>query len=524
MKISKLLFAAVLAVCSCTGQDFQDEASRISRDGLSHEKIVLGAKLDDPYTVQNMTKALMSVYPSKAGRVELEPTDFYVRFLPKNDEDCEKLESLGVELIDHPIDYKVVREGDYYQDPSIPDEEMTWQYAVVRCGFIFPEDIRHEILDECYIAEHDESSKASMSDIDWAAVERESYMLTGNEDMLPQEGKGSYDPTYPSGRITIVDDAKGPEPIGVAGVRVQCNAFVKFANCYTDENGNYKMNRSFTSDIRYRIRFRNVKGFNIGFNLIFVQASSSTLGKSSPVGVSVNIDRNSERKLFTRCVVNNAGYDYITKCKENGYSIKTPPANLRIWLFQLLNLSSAPMLQQGALIDNSLLAKYLGDYILLIKIFLPDITLGLRDCDDYESVYNLAIHEFSHASHYMQVGNSWWDEYMKYLLRSYITSGGITYGVGTEAGHGHCEVAEMWAFYNQTKFNRMRYGSTVNYGGGYWFSPQALVSLDEKGVDRFKIFKALTKDVTTKDELQDKLIELYPGSKSLINQAFERYE
>ena len=57
---------------------------------LSHERIVLGKRLDNPYTTDNMTKALASLYPTKAGRIDVTATDLYVRFLPKNEKEFEQ--------------------------------------------------------------------------------------------------------------------------------------------------------------------------------------------------------------------------------------------------------------------------------------------------------------------------------------------------------------------------------------------------------------------------------------------------
>lgn len=486
---------------------------------VSHEMIVLGDQLQDPYSVENMTKALNGLYPTKADRVTLETTDLYVRFLPENDEQYCRLESMGVKMLDHPVDYEILREGDYYQDPSIPDGDMTWQYAVVPAGFVFPSGIRYEVLESCFISEN---STTKASGIDWEAVERESYRLTGNSAMLLPQTKGGG--TQPCGRITIVDDKFPDKEIGVKGVMVSCNSFVKFAHAYTDEDGSYRMDRSFSGNPRYRLVFKNKKGFGIGFNLLLIPASISTLGKNGPEGVSIRIDNSSERKMFCRSVVNNAGYDYYTACESDGIKMKTPPANLRIWLFQLMNCSSAIMLQQGAAIDGSIIDDFLGDYCSLVKMFLPDVTLGLRDCDTYAQIYSTAVHEMAHASHYMVVGNDYWNPYIKYIITSFITSGFITYGVGTEKNHGYCEVGEMWAYYLQTRMYQDRYGSSEVFGTGYWFSPQILLYLDQRGIGRFKLFNALGSDVTDRDKLQDKLVALYPEMKSTINQAFGRYK
>lgn len=514
--------AVLLSLTACSKSGFETGGGEQWSQSLEHGMIVLGERLNDPYTVQNVTKALASLYPTKAERIDIQPTNLYVRFLPSGDEQYDRLEKMGLQMIDHPLDFRVLKEGDYYHDPEVAEEEITWQYAVVDTGFQFPEDIKYEILDECYIAENDPMTKADQG-IDWDAVERESYRLTGNSDMLEAVTKADDQPAFPQGRITIVDDALGPDPIGVAGVRVSCNSFVKVAYAYTDEDGFYKIDRSYSSDVRYRLVFKNKKGFCIGFNLLLTPASNSTLGKNPPTGVDVEVTSDSERKLFTRCVVNNAGYEYYSKCQSDGYRIKTPPSNLRIWLFQNLARSSAPMLQQGAFVDNSILKDYLGPYIILLKLFLPDITLGLNTCNDYASVYNVAMHELSHASHFAQVGKSYWDAYIHFILTSFVTSGWTVYGTGNEDDAGYCAVGEMWAYFSQTKLYRERYGSSASFGGSYWFSPQILMNLDNRGIDRFKIFKALKSTVTDQDALQDELISLYPESKSIINQAFNRY-
>lgn len=58
--------------------------------------------------------------------------------------------------------------GDYYQDPSIPDEQITWQYAVVPPDFQFPAGIQYQILAQIHIPGND-----------YTAVETEAERLQG---------------------------------------------------------------------------------------------------------------------------------------------------------------------------------------------------------------------------------------------------------------------------------------------------------------------------------------------------------
>lgn len=521
MKNWFLFIVMLLALGSCSGSLF-DPANPYAPDSDDgHGMIVLGAQLENPFSVENMTKALDRIYPeTKADRAPMDPTNIYVRFLPADDAQYESLIRRGVQMIDHPVDYEIVREGDWYHDPEIPQDDITWQYAVVKADFIFPKSVKYEILEQCYIPDNDPGTKSSS--YDWTLVERTAYEISGNASMLSPLTKGEDD-GKPEGDVLILDDRKETEE-GVRGVMVSCNSFVKFGHAYTDENGHYKIDRSFADEPRYRITYKNKSGFNIGMNLIIVTASYSSLGKNPASGVDVHISKESERKLFSRCVVNNALYDYYKAC-DNGTNIITrPPANLRIWLFQHLQCSSCSMMQQGVLIDGSLVKKYLGEYSAILKMFLPDITLGLKGRDDYASIYAEAVHEASHASHFSQVGKEYWNNYITFIIKSFVTSGFVTFGAGTEENHGLCEVAEMWAYYMQSTLYNDRYpDSPQAFGTTFWFHPQVFMTLEEKGLGRYKIFAALTSDIKDKDQLQKKLISLYPEMKSTIKQAFGRY-
>ena len=517
------LFLPAMALCSCSlFGDGPEEGAFGTAGTVPHDMIVLGERLEDPYSVDNIIEAVSVLYPTRAGRVDIQPTDIYVRFLPRTEEEYDLLLSKGLLLIDHPIDFEIVREGDYYHDPSLAEDSITWQYAVVKPDFVFPEGIRHEVLDKCYIADNDAATRAD--DIDWDAVEREAFRLTGNAAMLEPEARGATAPARPSGRLCVVDEKHGSEPEGLAGVRVSCNTFVKFAHAYTDPEGYYEMDREFTSELRYRIVFQNDKGFGIGLNKILVPASTSTLGTAGPEGVSLTVDKGSDRKLFVRSVVNNAAYDYYESCKTRDREILTPPANTRIWIFQALEECSTPMLQQGVLIDDTAIGEFLGDYAKYVKMFLPDITLGVKDVDDYATLYGGTVHELAHASHFSQVGKDYWTKYIRYIVFSFLESGGRMYGVGSGEGAGHCEVGEMWGYYVQNRMYKERYGEDkATIGTSYWFQPHVLLYLDERGLDRSSIFGALQPDVTSRSALQDKLGSLYPDYGVIIKQAFDRY-
>ena len=521
-----IVAAVALVMMSCSKEETHSERDVDYSYGkdLTHEMIVLGDRLENPYKTENIRNALKSLYPTKADRVDIKSTDLYVRFLPANEHEYEILESLDLHLVDHPLDYDILVEGDWYHDPVIPEDQMTWQYAVVPPDFDFP-DIKYELIDECYIVEHDTETRSD-DGIDWEAVEREAYVQTGNEDKLVDETMTKASgKKVPSGRITIVDEhANGGKPFGISGVMVVCNSFIKFDYCHTDRDGYYKMSKSFSSNLRYRLVFDNKKGFSIGFNLVLIPASVSTLGKAGPEGINMTVTKQSETKLFRRSVVNNAAYEYYSRCSAQDMNISTPPADLRIWLFHNMEVSSAVMIHHGAVLDNKYLKSFLGAYSYIVEYFAPDITLGLEGKDEYRRIYSATYHELAHASHFARVGTEFWNRYIEYILTSYVKNGGELYGDGLGTNAGYCEVGEMWGYYMESKAYKDRYGGAFPiFGNSYWFSPQIFKYLDERGVGASDIFAVLGPSVNSITTLKNALTLAYPTKRTVIEQVFSRY-
>lgn len=513
-----MLPALVLMACSEEGGSLvgiDPDSTQQNEEVVAHEMMVLGKKLENPYSLSNVSEAVSALYPTRG---QLSETDLYVRFLPKTQEEYNRLSEMGVEMVDYPVDYEIIKDGDYYRDPSIDAGRMSWQYAVVPADFEFPDGIEREVLDKCFIP--DESSQTrGFEDVDWEAVEKESFRLTGNETLLSPSTRGKV---HPSGRITIKDEGfGGGNVVGVSGVKVVANCFVKISTTYTDKEGNYEMSKKFSSRPHYRLCFKNTQGFSLGLNLILIPASISTLGKGDPDGMDYTVDKNSDDALFRRCVVNNAAYDYFTYCKAN--SVACPPSNLRIWILDILRPSCAVMLHHGALLDNDLVSNYLGVYKIVLRVFAPDITIGSRKIGyDYASLYSITTHEMAHASHFSKAGTTFWKNYAKYILSSFLTTGSC-YGTGNGEDAGYCEVGEMWGYYVQNKLFKDRYGCDPFYGTDSWFYPQALTALDDGGMTMSEICSALTSAVTDRDIFRERLTEIRSDKKSLIVKTFSKY-
>ena len=59
----------------------------------------------------------------------------------------------------------------------------------------------------------------------------------------------------------------------------------------------------------------------------------------------------------------------------------------------------------------------------------------------------------------------------------------------------------------QASLEKDRYGGTVpSYGSSYWFKPDIFRYLYERGLSRSDIFRAMTADVTSVEDLREELI------------------
>ncbi len=182
------------------------------------------------------------------------------------------------------------------------------------------------------------------------------------------------------------------------------------------------------------------------------------------------------------------------------------------------------MLKHGALIESETIKQYLGEYAALVKVFLPDITIGTKGQDSYAGIYSSTVHELSHASHYAQVGNAYWSPYIRYIIAAFLREGKVAYGTGTLENAGYCEVGESWGYFMESVLYKERYGGSIPaFGTSFWFYPQIFRYLYERGMTRSEIFRALTPGVTDRDKLLSEMVRLYPERERQLKQVFERY-
>lgn len=143
-------------------------------------KTVLGVIRNNPYSVENMTAAWNILY--KENLSTLPKTHTYIKFSPASDDDLEKLRQYTMDekiaLFDFPLENEVVLMGDYYTDPSASTPELTYQYAVVPVGRVFP-NVNYSVVSDLVIAPY-------LSYLTYT-----SFMMTGNVYAQTRGGDGN---------------------------------------------------------------------------------------------------------------------------------------------------------------------------------------------------------------------------------------------------------------------------------------------------------------------------------------------
>ena len=304
-------------VTSCATHPIIDSMPAVNTDGDStDEATILGVQRSNPYTVANMVQAYNNLGLTN---VTVTANNQYVRFLPSSVAQLSVLDSVldsqNLEMFDAPMDYDIVKEGNYYQDPSIPDTMVTWQYAVVPTTFIAPAGITYQVLSQIHIPTDT-----------YVAVETEAERLASKQDSIVCSGGGnvyivqtipscpagwtwdaygnqcvhqcraayhwdynlhdcvfdncppgyhwggsgcvsdvqvpppppppSPDQAVPAGNITVTDNNLNTTP-GVRNVRVVAKRWFKIERSYTDNAGHFQFTKRFKHKVKLVVKFKN---------------------------------------------------------------------------------------------------------------------------------------------------------------------------------------------------------------------------------------------------------------------------
>ena len=276
-----ILMAVVMQgiISSCHKDDEILPQTNPQTSGQLNTMMELGKQLKNPYSVENMRKAIneLRVLSNKSSAAnidfpDIQTTHLYVKFKPKNDDELSILkQDSTLILYDYPLDYEIKQDGAYYRDPEVPQDQPTYQYASVKAGKKLPEEIEHEVLSELYYVEKTEESDtpqksgANIDGVDWFALEQKALEITDNLEKEVEEKQKDKSPLdeqsfffrrrrswRPKGRIQVWDNTLG-RYVGVEGVEVRARRWFWTSRGLANAKGYYRGHNTFTRPATYRI-------------------------------------------------------------------------------------------------------------------------------------------------------------------------------------------------------------------------------------------------------------------------------
>ena len=520
------------------------------------ELIKLGAKINNPYSVKTMQNAynellVEGIIKSSTSKEELIPTThLYVRFLPQNfDELCLLTDSLHLMLFDHSLLYEIEQDGEYYHDPSLPENIITWQYTTVNQNFNFPK-VQYEIIEECFIPSECEYTKNSLVEL----IEERALQITGflKKDVSRTDneiGSKGLSLERPTGVIKFQDPNRSNNSVNAKSITIRCWVGAKIGRGITDNEGYYSCNKKFRVGPYYRLYFYRNNDWSIKHNTISLSVAKNIgLGYHNKKGFSKTFTASGDKNDIPFFIVSTAAHDYFKWCEDNG--ILKPHNDLRIWVASFVGCS-APMMSKvtGPLwvlgnpnhvhlddVDGwgtfakTILFTGLANQANVITYILglrPDITL--THSTTCTSLYRSTMHELAHTSHMRKVGATYWSNYISYILTQWVNKQD-TYGNKEALMSGICGVCESWGYFFGGMMASNEFGGYKFTGDSYWFCPQIHRQLTgiysrpdyprlTNSLSAKQIFDCLTSDVKSHEQLCYRLTSKY-GRNNEIESIF----
>lgn len=395
LKIKTLLLLALLSlIASCNN----DEPNLTENTHSSSEKgvpIKLGKKLENPYSIENMQKALGNLKSSKVSAksssdndIKITTTHLYLRFKPKNQEELNilKVDSTLV-LYDYPLDYEITEIGDFYKDPEVTGDQPTYQYCAVAVDKKIPEGLEHELLAKLFIPDEysdqstdsKRSSKSYSTDMVDALVD-EALRITNNLKEANIQGKSSLTARSskwrPSGTIKVWDDVLN-DYVGVEGVQVRARRWFTTHRGFADVNGFYSCDGEFRQDANYSIDWERHD-----FALQDGWLNGATYNGPKKDG-NWDLNLKDDTQEYYATIFRAAHHYYYKDIKD----LRRPPQN-SFWKTQM-KIKAYNESNNEINASHKEERRFLGAQL---KIYNPQ-----RQTDE---IYGTVIHELAHASHW----------------------------------------------------------------------------------------------------------------------------
>ncbi|MEO1628668.1 MAG: hypothetical protein AAFV25_26205, partial [Bacteroidota bacterium] len=125
-----------------------EQKAELRSDPDEYVQTLLGAKRNNPYTVTNMTEAWNHLYPDDQ-YASLPATHKYLKFTPADVDQLVAIIENDLDHFDYPVEYELIREGDYYLSPGKTLDDLPELYAVVPSADALPAGVgQYDLIEE----------------------------------------------------------------------------------------------------------------------------------------------------------------------------------------------------------------------------------------------------------------------------------------------------------------------------------------------------------------------------------------
>lgn len=380
---------------SCQKEDDISEQIPISQYA-TQGMIKLGKQLENPYSIDNMRKALNNLNKKRASakfstdEIEIITTHLYVKFIPKNEQELSILKrDSTLVLYTYPLDYEIEGNGDFYRDPRVLEGQPTYQYCAIKIDKKLPTGVEHEILEQLFIpdeykdVQNNTSRKAISNEIIDTLVD-ESLRITGNieEDKVNNLASRRRSKWRPSGKITMNDDTLGK--IGIEGLKIRARRWFTTHSGYTNTSGKFSCDGRFRGKARYRLDWER-------HDFALRSGGFSSAEKRGPRGRKKSWNwhiTSGQHKYYA--TIFRAAYHYYYKDNKG---LRRPKQNT-FWRSQLRIGAFTQTKDDKGGVHQA--ASHFGGLVTGIKIY--------RYGAFSEDIYATTIHELAHSSHYELLG------------------------------------------------------------------------------------------------------------------------
>lgn len=322
-----------------------DTAGSINRK----EYLKSGKKLENPYALKNMRKALFNLkeksksITSREAVVSLDdfvmdPNYLYVEIAPTTAaQEAEIKQDSSLIVFDYPLDYEFTDEV-LDARPQLAPNEFPVYYSAIKIDSDMASEAYYQTLEELYIPEEDpyfDDGLTMLKKVDKKTIEKrqlfldqlleEAYRLTGNE----YQGKSDNTATnrlifgtrwWPSGTISIFDEVAGRN-VPVVGAKILIRQGFTVRQAITDENGYFKTS-SVRGSARYIIQWERYD-YSIRNGSLFQAELRGPMKKDESWNYTINAGQGDSDDKY-HALIHQAAHDYYY---GHRFGLISPPRN-----------------------------------------------------------------------------------------------------------------------------------------------------------------------------------------------------